>query len=277
MNLFAERYFSMKDTNPDIAEGMPNDAETALYNTLYTYKERNEEVFAKLDRLVWTNFFNYRIDEYEPNRFGLCIFDEGFRGNCILKFAIIDFLLHEIENLRRTTGKEIPSFSQELNEGFERVRYGYRIINNHVTPITSPKEIEEIEKAIRCVPDNVKEHFNRAIQHLSNKQNPDYRNSVKESISAVEAFCERYTKESTLTSALVKIDKRKVLTKNLVDAFKNLYNYTSEKETGARHGWAIDDNKSVPTYYEARFMLVACSAFINYIKGKFSENLGIIE
>ena len=39
MNLFAERYFSMKDTNPDIAEGMPNDAETALYNT-YTHTRK---------------------------------------------------------------------------------------------------------------------------------------------------------------------------------------------------------------------------------------------
>lgn len=263
----------MKETNPDIAGGMPNDAETALYNTLFTYKERNEELFAKLDRLVWTNFFNYRIDDYEPNRFGLCIFDEGFHGNCILKFALIDFLLHEIDNLRETGEKDIPSFVQELNKEFERVNYGYRIINSHVIPITDPKEMDEIEKAINGVPDNVKEHLSRAIQHLSHKQNPDYRNSVKESISAVEAFCEKYTGENVLTKALSIIDKQKVLTKNLIDAFKNLYNYTSEKETGARHGWATEDDKSIPTYYEARFMLVACSAFINYIKGKFTENL----
>lgn len=46
----------MKETNPTIAERMPNDAETALYNTLYRYKESNEEVFEKLDKLVWTNF-----------------------------------------------------------------------------------------------------------------------------------------------------------------------------------------------------------------------------
>lgn len=63
MERYAKRYIMMKESHPDVAKKMPNDAETALYNTLYTYKERNEEVFANLDRLVWTNFFNYRIDE----------------------------------------------------------------------------------------------------------------------------------------------------------------------------------------------------------------------
>ncbi len=65
MEKYSKRYISMKATNPDIAERMPNDAETALYNTLFTSKEKNEEVFAKLDKLAWANFFNYRIDEYE--------------------------------------------------------------------------------------------------------------------------------------------------------------------------------------------------------------------
>lgn len=188
MNSFAKRYISMKETNPTIAERMPNDAETVLYNTLYRYKESNEKVFEKLDKLVWTNFFNYRIDEYEPNKFGLCIFDEAFHGNCILIFAVIDFLLQEIENLKKTEGKDVPDFAQELNREFKRVNYEYRIINNHVVPITDPNEIDEIEKAINEVTDNVKEHLNKALQFLSDKKKPDYRNSVKESLSAVEAF-----------------------------------------------------------------------------------------
>lgn len=267
----------MKYSHPDITERMPNDAETALYNTLFTYKERNVEVFAKLDRLVWTNFFNYRIDEYEPKRFGPCILDEGFHGNCILKFAIIDFLLQEIDNLRETEEKEIPSFEQELNKEFERVNYGYRIINNHVVPITDAIEKDEIEKAIDEVTDNVKEHLNKALQFLSDKKSPDYRNSVKESLSAVEAFCYKFTKKVTLTDSLKVLDKKGVLHNQLKDAFESLYYYSSAKNTGSRHGWAIEDDTFVPTYYEARFMLVTCFAFINYIKGKFSEVLKIDE
>lgn len=273
MNSFAKRYISMKEANPSIAGKMPIDVETALYNTLYRYKESNEDVFAKLDKLVWTNFFNYRIDEYEPNKFGLCIFDEGFHGNCILKFAIIDFLLQEIDNLRETEDENIPDFTQELNGEFERVNYGYRIINNHVIPITDPLEIDEIEIATNEVTDNVREHMNKALLYLSDKKSPDYRNSVKESLSAVEAFCYKYTKKVILTDSLKVLDKKGVLHNQLKGAFESLYYYSSAKTTGSRHGWAVDDDTFIPTYYEARFILVTCSAFINYIQGKFSEEL----
>jgi len=50
-------------------------------------------------------------------------------------------------------------------------------------------------------------------------------------------------------------------------------NYSSAKNTGSRHGWAIEDDTFVATYYEARFLLITCSAFINYLQDKFSEEL----
>ena len=256
---------------------MPNDAETALYNTLFKYKEKNEELFAKLDKLAWTDFFNYRIDEYEQPKAKLSYYllDDGLlgMGNCIFKFAVIDFLLQEIEKLRKTEEKDIPSFAQELNKEFERVNYGYRIIGNHVTPITDSEEQKEIEKAINGVSDNVKEHLNRAIQYLSDKIKPDYRNSVKESISAVEAFCYKYTQKTVLSDSLKALDKRKLLHPLLIDTFESMYYYSSAKNTGSRHGWAVEEDKYVPTYYEARFMFVSCTAFINYIKGKFDEDI----
>ena len=111
--------------------------------------------------------------------------------------------------------------------------------------------------------------MNKALHYLSDKETPDYRNSVKESLSAVEAFCYNYTKKVTLTDSLKVLDKKGVLHNQLKDAFESLYYYSSAKNTGSRHGRAIEDNTFVPTYYEAKFMLVACSAFINYLRGKF--------
>lgn len=56
------------------------------------------------------------------------------------------------------------------------------------------------------------------------------------------------------------------------DAFKSLYGYTSD-ESGIRHG-GIDDNE---IYQEdARFMLIACSAFVNYLIVKY-ERMGEIK
>lgn len=277
MNVFAERFFNMKRTNPDITERMPNDAETALYNTIFTYMEKNEEIFAKLDKLAWTKFFNYKIDEYDQQKtkYGYYLLDEGLfgMGNCIYKFAIIDFLLSEIENLRQLEGTDIPSFAQELNKEFERVNYGFRIICNHITPITDPEEIIEIENANQAVPDNIRVHLNCALHELSKKNNADYRVSVHESLSAVEAFCENYTGTDVLSKALYLLDKKKKLHPQIIKAFENLYCYSSDKKTGARHGLAVEDDTYVPTYYEARFMFVACSAFINYLRGKFVEDL----
>ena len=86
-------------------------------------------------------------------------------------------------------------------------------------------------------------------------------------------FCEKYTGSDVLATSLNTFNKKKKLHPQLIEAFKNLYSYSSQKNTGSRHGWAVEDDTFVPTFYEARFMLVASSAFINYIKGKFSENL----
>jgi hypothetical protein len=47
-------------------------------------------------------------------------------------------------------------------------------------------------------------------------------------------------------------------------AFTKLYGYTSDAK-GIRH--ALLDDDEVVTFEEAKFMLVACSAFINYVRG----------
>lgn len=47
-------------------------------------------------------------------------------------------------------------------------------------------------------------HLTKALSLLSDRNKPDYRNSIKESISAVEATCKSLTGISTLDKALSK-------------------------------------------------------------------------
>jgi hypothetical protein len=47
-------------------------------------------------------------------------------------------------------------------------------------------------------------------------------------------------------------------------AFGKLYGYTYDKETGIRHAM-INDSKYPPDFADAKFMLVACSALVNYL------------
>ena len=111
-------------------------------------------------------------------------------------------------------------------------------------------------------------HLNKALALYSDRVNPDYNNSVKESISAVEAMCCIIIGNSgkpTLGNALKKLEEKGVhIHPSQKIAFEKLYGYASN-EAGIRHGNI--DFVNVPAE-DAKFMLIACSAFINYLKEK---------
>ncbi|MCD6238197.1 MAG: hypothetical protein J7K51_02530, partial [Thermotogae bacterium] len=115
----------------------------------------------------------------------------------------------------------------------------------------------------------VNTHLKRALDLLANRKSPDYRNSIKEAISAVEAICNLITKEkkATLGQALKRIEDKVSLHPALKNAFSNLYGYTSDAE-GIRHALLNEPNLS---FEDAKFMLVSCSAFVNYLISKASK------
>lgn len=115
--------------------------------------------------------------------------------------------------------------------------------------------------------DAVSKHISTALSLLSQKPEPDYRNSIKESISAVECICRKITKKNTLGDALKELDRSGIILPQMLKAsFEKLYVYTNDKATGIRH--ALMDERDSPNFEEAKFMLVACSAFVNYIRAK---------
>lgn len=266
-NLFAERYGYIKQSDALVVGCMPKEVSNALCNCLYSLKEKTDNQYDVIKQLCWTDFFHEKRSTYDGYYDCLTKYLDDKNVEWFRKLSLIEFI---INILHKAYSEEIASqFIDDINYEFKCLHYGYRIINYLVTPITGNEEVECIEEAIDNAKDNIKEHLNRALIHLSDRENPDYRNSVKESLSAVEAFCYNYTKKVTLTDSLNILDKRGVLHNQLKDAFESLYYYSSAKNTGSRHGWAIEDNTFVPTYYEAKFMLVTCTAFINYLRGKF--------
>jgi hypothetical protein len=81
------------------------------------------------------------------------------------------------------------NFEQEINEVLEREKSGYRFIAGKLAPITNEIEMQELEQAAshvdRFAP--VAEHVRTALGLYSRKPQPHYRNSIKESITAVES------------------------------------------------------------------------------------------
>lgn len=154
-------------------------------------------------------------------------------------------------------------FQKVCNLILEKEMSAYRFVNKKVTPITDEQELETLQDAVNKSISSVQKHLQRSLEMLSDRQKPDYRNSVKEAISAVECQVKLMLGEDkgTLGSLLGKIDGLHVAQK---EAFKKLYGYTSD-EGGIRHSLLEEDKID---FEDAKYMLVVCSAFVNYLTGK---------
>ena len=84
----------------------------------------------------------------------------------------------------------------EYNALFEEEKSGYRFLHGELAAITNQEEIATFVKAGETPFDAVNRHIKKAIALYSDIASPDYENSVKESISAVEALCSVITGET---------------------------------------------------------------------------------
>ena len=168
-----------------------------------------------------------------------------------------------------TTKNKHFNVYRTLNKTFEKEFVGYRFVEGYIVKITSEVEINQIEEAIAVKNNKVNEHLEKALLLLSDRENPDYENSIKESISAIEAFCNHIIgKKTTLGEALKLLKKKANIHPSLEVAFEKLYGYTSDA-AGIRHAGQIGGQNA--TFEEAKFMLVACSGFVNYLIGLYSK------
>ena len=104
---------------------------------------------------------------------------------------------------------------------------------------------------------------------MSDRRVPDFRNSIKESISAVETVCRLITESraDTLGAAIKKVSSKAPLHPAFEQALLKLYGFTSD-EGGVRH--ALMEETSL-RYSDAKFMLVLCSGFVNFLLTRCAE------
>ena len=159
-------------------------------------------------------------------------------------------------------------FRQLCNARLEQQNSGYRIVDTEIVEITSTAEIDEIQRAIATPLQSVREHLSTALTLLSDRKKPDYRNCAKEAILAVEGACRLFGGGNTLGDALKALKKKVDIHPALERSLTALYGYTSD-EGGIRH--ALLEKKSNISFTDAKFLLVTCSAFANYLIGKASD------
>ena len=124
---------------------------------------------------------------------------------------------------------DLIDYKAEINELFQREYVGYRFIDGEITPISDDIEVAEIEKSLDIEFQGCKSHIKKALGFLSDRENPDYKNSIKESISAVESICQIIAQNSkaTLGEALKKLEEHGVkIHEAMKKSFSSLYGYT---------------------------------------------------
>lgn len=186
-------------------------------------------------------------------------------------FEVYDFIEIHLSSIEE---KEKSDRIQQYNKLLEDEKAGYRVVEGVVVPITNPTEIQEIENAVKSKYDSVSSHMKKALSFYADLKDPDYENSIKESISAVEAMCRIITGitggKVTLGKAIKQLKEHGIHIHSAMEsAFSSLYGYASD-ENSIRHG-SIDFTNAPAE--DAKFMLITCSAFINYLIEKQSKVL----
>jgi hypothetical protein len=258
-------------------DSMDEDLRNGLWNALTVFYWKNvtdilicncDEIFSLCNK-IWLDFFKIPLDtlhnHWDPvyKKIRKRFFDSQW-------YEVYDFIEFVANNYR---GNNLNTdFMNYCNCILERELSGYRFVAGKITQITSEIEVSEIEDAFQNSEPfkAVNTHLKKSLDLFSDRKSPDYRNSIKESISAVEAICNLITKEkkATLGQALEKLETAIPLHSALKKGFSSLYGYTSDAE-GIRH--ALLDEPQL-SFEDAKFMLVACSAFVNYLIAKASKS-----
>jgi len=287
-NLFSHRHGLIKEPSIIARETVNQDVINAIgscYDILcqglysaqgeWYYANGHPFVQSDIERELWIHFVNRRLSEFEDNGRYHLVFDELLTRRNLPWNRILDLVEYVCKWISINVkdypylDKLLKGFESNINTEFDRLDYGYRIVNHCIVDITSDTEMETINEAISGAKDNVRKHLQSAIDHYSARPNPDVRNSIKESISAVEAVCRELSGDDTLGKALKHLEEKGIVIHRMLrEQFTKFYVYTNDPDSGIRHALMDDEGTYVPSKDEAYYMIVSCCAFVNYLRRK---------
>jgi hypothetical protein len=276
--IFSDR-LGVTSTPPVIINAITPEIRTGIWNSFYTVvldqftqnyvkPVYDSEDLERLIKSIWGLHLKERIDEI--CNFNTYVVKDKLHNHIMTTdwYNVYNFVEFVLDFLSKNFPPFCQLFTSSCNKYLERNCSGYRILENFVVPISNDTELKEIDEAINNeLYSNAGIHLKTAIGKLSDKVSPDFRNSIKESITAVENICRELTGESTLGKSITVMEKAGVgLNSQFKTALEKLYGYSNDKKTGIRH--ALMEDSETPGFDEAKFMLVICSSLVNYLISK---------
>ena len=294
MDRFSERIGVSKNSKTIQIDGMSDELKNSIWNLLFNlynrYDNRSENYWVRVANYIAEFFRKVPKDnlshlDYDCRNW---VKDYFYRLNWCEVYDLTEFLVHNHSIMTKTYFSGLGVYHNhdvtqlelisELNGLLERELSGYRFVSGFLTPISDKVEVEEIEAAVNQARGRgllgTHEHIRTALQLLGKKPTPDYRNAIKEAISAIESIVKQISGKGSpgLEGVLKQLSEHIGIHKALQSGFIKLYGYSSD-EDGIRH--PILDQPNVG-FDEAKFMIVACSAFVNFLISK-AEDAGLFK
>lgn len=275
-NKFSEKYGYSELRNTFQTDSMDDRLKRRIWNRI------REDIFNRITKSSGGSYFYYKsehqmfISLYDEH-FGIDIKPTEHIGNLseqvkdyynkVNWYQIYDLLealvyYHYDEKIKE-------HFKNNINKTLEEEMSAYRFVDDCISPIIDKVEIQEIEDVFKSKYDSVKGHLAKALEHLSDRENPDYQNSIKESISAVESMVNIVIGRANVALNKGLLSLPFEIDNNFKQGMIRLYSWTSSSD-GIRHG--AHEGEILSGFDEAKYMLVSCSAFINYLISKNESN-----
>jgi len=231
MKLFSQRHGYKPVKNVIQLDSMDSDLRNGLWNALdmyywskagHTHALKDDREIYPLIHHLWLDYFKRPTDSISFSWANTYTHIRSYFFSCdwYEVYDFVEFVASYYYDL--PVNKE---FMKYCNEILERELSGYRFIGEKIAPITAEEEITEIEKALEST-DSLRPvviHLQEALKLFSDRKSPDYRNSIKESISAVEAIRDK------LSDFMAEVEEKKDNALIAISIFENLERKEEEK------------------------------------------------
>jgi len=154
-----------------------------------------------------------------------------------------------------------------INLTLEDHLVGYRFVNDRLLRIDSEEEVTAIETAFAsAVPlRTAHHHLTQAFAHLADRDSPDYRNVIKESIQAVESAVKTLTGQDKFANAVRALPAAGIPShRALLGSWEKMYGWASD-EDGLRHG---GETVAEPDQALAKYVFGTSASFVAYLVEK---------
>lgn len=270
---FSERMGIMPVRESIQIDGMDSRLRVAIFNYVYEllvalWDCENEYgdrvgIGELLARKVWCQLYSKPIDEfpYYSSEFLSFLKREILKGSWASVYDLMECIVQEDIDI-------LPNnVESDFNNILEEELSGFRFAGGVLVQISGEEELLSLSESLGVEDkySGARKHIQRAVELFSDRDNPDYRNVVKEAISAVESVVSVLVPNSgkaRFGELINLLEKQGRVHPALAKAWKGMYGFTSD-EDGIRH--ALSGEFSAVDFKMAKYMLVTCSAFVNYL------------